>query len=415
MAVTTPSPIFGTGLARSGGHLYNSLLSVNREVMVVNCPYLELYRSLRNAIVRQRGDDELRQSFKYGGPFQDNYFTDEGIRALDLIQGCDLNAISFEEPDFDEFVGRAGRRAALENEDLPPLFRQLTGKTYKDVFDSGLRILVEARRSEARTWVGYHEPWTVEFYPVLARAYPGAKFIIMFRDPRAMMNSVFGVARIDPAQVVHVLSTIRHWRRMAAFALRYSADPLFEGRLLVSCHEDILRAPEDTARRFCDFLAVPFDAAMLDTSNYVYFATGTTWKGNSSFEKETSGIKRDRASRWRTMLPAEAVAAIEFLCRAEMKVLGYRPLTDDDRSSSAMPAVVDYLIQDCRRYSNWRTDFQDPQRDVGFELFRQSLLTLSGPATLDEQTLRRSFLFSDVFHRLRDGRRSDFLRTTHEE
>lgn len=411
--MTTPRPLFGTGLARSGGHLYNSLLSVNREVMVVNCPYLELYRSFRNAIVRQRADDRIRASFDYSAPFQDNYFTEDGIRVLDTIQGADLANIAFDEDDLDGFAERAGARAALENEDLPPYFTRLGGKTYKDVFDAGLGILVEARDAGNRAWVGFHEPWTVEFYPLLARAYPDAKFIIMFRDPRAMMNSVFGVARIDPTQVVHVLSNIRHWRRMAAFALRFAQDPLFAGRLFISCHEDVLREPEDTVRRMCAFLGVDFDPRMLDTENYVYFATGRTWQGNSSFEEHTSGIKRDRASRWRGMLDPKAVQAIEFLCGAEMEALGYRPRSD--HGSPDLGAVSDYIIRERDGYSNWRTDFQDSQRDLGFELFRRALLEVPEDTPLDEGTIRRSFLFEETYRGLREGSRAEFLKTAHQE
>ena len=406
-----PQPVFGTGLARSGGHLYNSLLSVNSEVMVVNCPFLEIYRSLRNAIIRQCAKPEIAKLFNYNDPFHDNYFSTQEIQLLDLIQASDIENIEFDEPDQAAFAERVGNRAALENEDLPPYFSDLKGDTFRELFDKGLAILTEARKSKNRKWVGYHEPWTVEFYPLLARTYPEAKFIIMFRDPRAMMNSVFGVARIDPQQVVHVLSNIRHWRRMAAFALKYSNDPLFDGRIFVSCHEDILRAPEDTARRFCEFLEVEYDPRMIDTSNYVYFATGETWAGNSSFETETTGIKASRASRWRTMLDEDAIQAIEFLCGAEMDVLGYRRVND----RPDMRKVSEYLVQERDRYSNWRTDFQDPQKDMGYELFRNALYSISDDIELDDDTVRRSFLFIESFHQLRTRENPGFLKTAHEE
>ena len=49
-----PSPLFVTGTTRSGGTLLARALSAHKEIMVASDPYLEMFRSLRNAIVRDR-------------------------------------------------------------------------------------------------------------------------------------------------------------------------------------------------------------------------------------------------------------------------------------------------------------------------------------------------------------------------
>ena len=61
--------------------------------------------------------------------------------------------------------------------------------------------------------------------------------------------------------------------------------------------------------------------------------------------------------------------------------------------------ILEYLIQSCNNHAKWRSDFEDPQKDYGFELFRHALVTQS-EGDQESAIIRRSFLFEDVFKQL---------------
>jgi len=396
--------MFVTNTARSGSYLISMMMSANDDVMVASEPYLELFRSLRNAIVRHQAPLDLQRSFNPSSPIQDYYFTDDRIRIMDVISRGSLD-VPFDSKEWESLLERSKLRVALQCAELVPFMRELKGATYKQMFDNAFEVIVKARDVKNRKWLGIKDAWTIEFFEPLARAYPEARFIVILRDPRAVINSMLGVVRIDPLQVGHALSFARHWRKFIAFTIHYQKQPLFKNRFFALTHEQFLRAPEKTARALCDFLEVTFDERMLDTSNYFDYATGGVWKGNSSFEEITSGISMHRAERWRSNLEERVVKMVDFTCEPDMRWIGYEPVFEvGDRWPD--PEILDYLVEANQSYTNWRSDLQDPQKDYGFEMFRRALLTLPTDRELDGALVRRSFLFENVFEDLRKDNRS---------
>jgi hypothetical protein len=392
-------PVFGTGLARSGGGLYNSLLSVHPQVEVVRCPHLELYRSLRNAIVRSVGDPEVLRASPLDAPMQDHYFTNARIRVLDALLAGTLD-LPFED-EWEPFLERAIARADLEASDISARFPELQGPTYRDMFENAVRIVGEERKSPIGAYAGWHDVWVIDLFPALARAFPDARFVIMIRDIRAVVNSVHGMGKQIPDQFVQTMSYARHWRKYVALSLRFLDDPLFEGRLHVGTYDDLVLRPERNVKAMCEVLGVPFDPSMLDTDNFVDPTTGGRWTGNSSFEEEMSGLERHRTSRWRATLPDASVEAIEWLCGAELELAGY-DLVTGPRRTYPTSAAVQVLLDEATSFTNWRSDLGDPQEDIGFELLRSSLLALAEPA-VDDGLVRRCFLFRETYDALRAG------------
>jgi len=387
-----------TSTARSGSYLISMMLSANDQVMVASEPYLELFRSMRNAFVRHGAPPEIQSVFDPRSPIQDYYFLPERIRIMDTIQAGDLS-ISFDPSEWDSFLQSSVRRAELQCAELIPYLSRLRGSTYKEMFDNAFRIIVEARNAKNGRWVGIKDAWTIEFFRPLARAYPEARFIVILRDPRAIVNSMLGVVKIDPLQVGQVLSYARHWRKYVAFCEHYRNDEQFKDRLYVLKHEEFVRDPEKRAREICEFLDVEFEPEMLDTGKYFDFATGSVWKGNSSFEEVTVGISVDRAERWRTALNPRIVEVVDFLCDVDMKLIGYEPLADFE-SRRPNGDVLEHIVRSHRDYCSWRSDLGDPQLDYGFELFRRALLSVP-EGSLDSHLIRRSFLFEEVFRAIR--------------
>lgn len=392
-------PLFVTSTARSGSYLISMLLSSNKDLMIASEPYLELFRSMRNAFFRHGAPAELRGLIPPSAPIQDYYFTDERVKLMDVVQNGSLQT-PYDQNEWDEFLETSASRVDLQCAELKPLMNELRGKNYKEMFDHGFEIIAKARKAHDRKWVGIKDAWTIEFFGPLAHAYPEAKFLIILRDPRAVINSMFGVENIDPLQVAQALSYARHWRKYVAFAIHYRNSPVFKNRIHLVTHEQVLRDPEKMARQMCNFLEVEYDSRMIDTNNYFDFATGKIWEGNSSFEQKTSGISTHRGERWRSKLNPHVINLVDFVCGREMEHLGYEPSTHTE-GSWPTHQIIDYLLEQEGAYTNWRTDLGDLQRDYGYELFRHAMLYAT-TIKMDEKLVRRSFLFEDVFFKLRD-------------
>lgn len=394
-------PLFATNLARSGSTLVGMMLSANPAVSVASEPFLDLFRSMRNTFIREGADFALRQSFDPDSPIQDYYFTDERIKLLDVVQAGDLSC-SMSSEEWEPFLKASNSRTALSNADLVPYLNQLKGSNYKEMVDNALKIIAEARNGNHCSWIGIKESWNVEFFASLARAYPEAKFLVILRDPRATINSMLRVIDRDPSKVAHALSYARHWRKLLAFTVHYRNDPVISDRLYVLTHEQVLNDPEGKAMELCDFLEIEYDPAMTDTNQFFDHSTGIIWKGNSSFEKITSGFSTHRAERWRQMLDPKALKMVEFTCGSDMRLAGYDPI-DQIKDEWPGPEVLEYLVQSSHDFANWRSDFRDVQKDYGFELFRHALITQSD-ACLDSRLIRSSFLFEEVLTKLRTFR-----------
>jgi len=67
MGLSIGTPLFVICMVRSGTTLLGHVLNTNSDISLVQVPYLPVYKSLRNAIAWESGDDELKAVF---GPDQ---------------------------------------------------------------------------------------------------------------------------------------------------------------------------------------------------------------------------------------------------------------------------------------------------------------------------------------------------------
>lgn len=388
-----------TNTARSGSNLIGQMLTANAAVNVASEPFLELFRSIRNSFIRVGASPDLQRSFDPDSPVQDYYFTDERIGLMDVVQQGDLSTPVLEQ-DWDQFLEKSTPRTALTCAELVPYIGQMKGDSYKEMVDKGLEIIAKARKANDCKWIGIKESWNIEFFATLARSYPNAKFVIILRDPRAMVNSHLGVMSKEPSKVANILSYARHWRKYAAFTTQYQNDPIFANRLYFLTHEQVLNDPAGKAKDLCEFLEIEYSPAMTDTNNFIDYSTGNVWRGNSSFEEVTAGFSPHRAERWREKLDPRVLRMIEFTCGPDMNLMGYEPTTEvKDKWPNS--DVLEYLVQSADAYASWRSDFGDPQMDYGFELFRHAMVSQS-KGTQNSRLIRRSFLFEEVFAQLRE-------------
>ena len=393
--MTSPKPLFGTALARSGGGLLTHVVSANPRLMMARHPYLELFREWRDAVGVAAGASHFGELLGAEAPFADYYFDRRGAALLDEIVTTDAD---LELPDRDRagVLDRIRARAELESPDIAEHVDRLAdASTVKDLFDFALEIVVSTRNAGDRDWVGFQDPWVIDFFPALARAYPTARFIVLMRDIRAVVNSMLANAERYPEQAAPVISYVRHWRKYAAFLIEMRRH--MEDRLHVVRYEDLVQNPEMASREICSFLDTPFDQAMTGADGFTDPSTGRTWEGNSSFVA-SARIDATAVDRWRDTLPSSLIVAIEVLCEPEMRAFGY--FLGDAEEPERDRAMVENFLTEPPSEVSWRSGLGDPLLDLGAEKLRRLLLTIDTDAVTND-VIKRCFLFDSAFRELR--------------
>ncbi|NJL54857.1 sulfotransferase [bacterium] len=380
------NPLFIFGVARSGTNLLARSISNHPHAMVALDPFMPLFKTWRNLAIEPVAKAQHHQ-FDPQCPFQDFYFDPSGSVFLNTILNVSSNL-----PLTPSLKLKASiyERAALENPGLADTLRDLDGNTIEEIFISALNIIAGYAQLDGKshpTWIGLKEVWAVEFVKSLAQAFPKAKFLVIHRDPRAVVASLIALINQDSSQAAHTVSYMRHWRKQVSVTHQLATDPTVSPRLLSILYEDLVTDPVTWLTKIGQFLNLEDPACLL---------TGLRsgkWQGNSSFGT-SMGINADAAERWRHHLTLSLRATVEFHCAPEMAMLGYARTT-----TGHMPLqdIRDCISEADRNPGKWRSDSGDVEADFIWELRRWQLLR--GQSS-DIQEVRRCFLFESVYEKL---------------
>ena len=384
------APLFITGVARSGTTLLAKMLDAHPKVSVASDPLLPFFHSLRNAVILRHARSEVKAEFDPAKPIADYYFRRNAPQLVDTVLSGDLNE-PLEQGQWNTLLGRIRARCAYECQDLLAHLESLKKPTYRQSLDEALRIINVVRNDGKARWVGVKDVWILELFPLLARAYPNARFVVVGRDPRGSCASALCLE--DVSQRPHPLSFARHCRKHIAFAYRQKEDPALAGRTFFCSYERLVSQPEDEMQALSAFLGLPYSARMLDSRLYRNPSTGLAWPGNSSYTDNLSSISSNQVSAWQGQLPLSTIRLVEFIAGYEMKLEGYE-LSESPKVVDSDSSVFREIVSSERGAHSWRTDFEDAFLDYSLERTRSEVLR--SPKSFDEDHIRRSFLFGSV-------------------
>jgi hypothetical protein len=225
--------------------------------------------------------------------------------------------------EYREFVrGWLGRTS----EALPGLSDDALTTIVDELVELDQYDLREPYRLAVQTWAehqgkmrwGEKTPGNLFFVDVLLDMFPEARFIHLVRDPRAGVFSMLKAGRFGPDPVLCALNRRRYVVEGGALLGR-TVPP--EQRMTLR-YEDLVGAPERTARQLCAFLGETYDPAMLafhQRSEEVMVEEAASDYNALA----TKPITTNRREAWKTKLAPSVQAQIDAVSKPVLAAYGY--------------------------------------------------------------------------------------------
>ncbi|HOE11889.1 MAG TPA: sulfotransferase [bacterium] len=391
------TPLFISGMFRSGTTLLGRMLNAHPQIVLASDPYLPFFKTFRSQLAALSMPDSNPDY-----PLSDYYFSPSGIALFRRIQDSSLD-LPFDESGLDALRKRIRTYGEPYSPKLMPHLHEIAGATYTEIFGSMLELIRRYQAKGRGSIIGFKEVWADEFIPGIARGVPTAKFIQIIRDPRA----VCGSKNVCPPRYPW-LFLARQWRKLTALAWKYrQPNALLDNRVFCIRYEDLVTEPNRTATAICKFLGIDFAPTMVDPALYVD-GKGQPWKQNTSCGEGKQQFDPSSVDKWRRVLSPQEIALIETICGPEMSLLDYSPDIAERCFTRSLllspPRVAESDL------AAWTLDIlpNNPLHttvEMSKETIREQLLN----ARKDElenvfsEIIEGSFLFPDLFDKLRQG------------
>ena len=373
--------IFIFGIARSGTNLIARLLDAHSKIGVTLDPFLPILNNWLQDTALQSENIEVQSQYGHPGPIPDYYFNPAGRLMRELLEveasqttiPCDKKQM---------LVDLLVQRTALETPETAARLHGIEENTYSRFIQEVLKSLRHVHGNNI-SCVGIKEVWTVEFIPVLARLFPKSKFIVVQRDPRAIISSLLKMGEIDDTQLAHTVSYARQWRKNFTLSEEYSNRKNLSGRLVKIYYENVTQTPQSFCREMSNWLELEYENSMLDISK-------SGWAGNSSFG-DMNGVSTRSQNQWRSELDADSLAMVEYICAAEMRLENYNLIGDGTLTQSAMR----HIMWADQNPGSWRGDSDDTYGFLAWEELRQRLI--NAPMNIELDLIERLFLSKETY------------------
>ena len=362
------------------------MLNNHPQVRMSLDPFIPLFRFYRDSLLKAAGAEGLLLQAP-STVLDDYYFSIPKLQIMKTVQAAEPD-IPFDMSRWEQLKAAIASRMTLASVNLIPHLDKLPAPTFRETFHNTMKVVAATAEGRELAWVGFNDNWAMEFFPLVARLVPEARFMLHLRDPRAVVHSS-EFAEPDPAKRPTIVSFARHLRKYTAFATVLPDHPHLKGRLMITQYEPFIKDPEAEVRRMTDFLGIAYLPQMVEIERFRK-ADGKNWPSDRAIYQSSDGI-------WRKDMPRSMAELTEFVCDPDMRLFGYQPEVYDPLAGLS-PEAFDYARRNDRECRGWRTDFAEVEHTLGCEFFRKRLLAT--PATAAPEEVERCFLFDEVFRRL---------------
>ncbi|MDR9417412.1 sulfotransferase family protein [Gracilimonas sp.] len=278
---TESNLFFITGVSRSGSTLLQSMLNMHSELVIPpETHFFHYYDRLK------AGFSEADNKRIYSTKLLNHWYSNKTrIRDLEL--------------DYDEIGALSDKFKAFDPLTLYSLH------------------LTAYRKKRVKPIIGEKTPRHILHIPKILEAYPDAKFITLFRDPRAAANSEIKAQFGSPSVIV----TTKRWKKYVEMH-QWLAKELSSGQYMMLRYNDFINAVEETLKKTCEFLGVNFEGEML---NYYQREETGFAEGEESWKKGTlKPIQTDKNEEWKLQLTSWQKALIDNKAGSSLTLMGYK-------------------------------------------------------------------------------------------
>ncbi len=299
---------------RSSTTMMARALSVHSQITIASDPYFQFFKSYRNEIY-----SENIHGFDHNSPVGDNFWSE--YITLDKIISDSSFDVKIKNTSLEEIIALIKNYVGRDSEKLIPILSSVKANNYKDLLSELVSLIYKAYGKNSTRFVGFKCTFSELFIAPTIKTFPNSKIICIVRDPRAIYAS-----QTVPKKEYPLLYVIRQWRK----SIEYILQNISEENVLIFRYEDIVDNPEQSMKDMSKFIGVDYEADMIDPSKYKDGA-GNSWSQNSSYEnsKKRQTINNKNKDRWKDVLTKNETQLIEDLCDTEMKIFGYKRLTDN--------------------------------------------------------------------------------------
>lgn len=204
-------------------------------------------------------------------------------------------------------------------------------QSQKEIFEY---LISTFNRHNKRTFLE-KTPRHVFFYLQILKYYPDAKFICMIREPK---NTVSSLLTMSQKRQKSVLRISLFYNKIAKAIINIMPNH----NVLVVKYENLVDQADQTLKRICQFVNIPFDSNLLKTvaAPAGIISEHETWK-KQNIDLKT--IQHNNAERWREGLNVAEANLVTFVTKFYAAKLDYIPVYSP-------LAVARGLMQDASKF-----------------------------------------------------------------
>jgi hypothetical protein len=229
-------------------------------------------------------------------------------------------------------------------------------------------LLLPAADAHGKRLLSEKSPPNVFAFESLLALFPAARFVLVLRDPRAVVASLLQVGERArqkgvkaAAYTYDVAAAIAYTRKCldAGFAAQRAG----AGRIHTVVYEQLVQDPEREGRRLCEYLDIPWEPQMLRPGDVEHAgekaiteSSGEVWYDKASYRRN---IEAAAVDGWRRSLSLEQQLCIceAFAGYAPLRELGYG-FTVDAPAAQRLMAVARVRLRSAgevvrRRLRRW--------------------------------------------------------------
>ena len=195
--------------------------------------------------------------------------------------------------------------------------RNIDGIIKRDMGKSIHELLRDERKS---IW-GLKDPELTTHLDALKQFLPDARFVVITRDGRAVVNSYienkWGLG-------TNAYTGALRWRREVERQLAFKAE--YPDKVFSLRYEDLILDQENSLRSLCDFLGLPFSELMINYADQKSFVSRNR-ENRHTFRAPDPELAR----KWRKKLTPHQIRIVDSVCRETLLKLQYEPESEPYR------------------------------------------------------------------------------------